>query len=105
VGRGIDIERFERSLTFDGPEAEFAVVDEEEKADMGKCLGRKRDTAGEATEVGRLDWSSSSSGSASRVGGFVSMRALRSRQTAWKPPCSQLRSPSKPSFLNFRRRP
>jgi hypothetical protein len=49
----MDIVRFEEGLSSDGLEAEWAVVEAEEKADMGKFLGRKRDTGGEAAEVGR----------------------------------------------------
>ena len=92
------MEELGRCLTL---EVECAVVEDKEKADMGKFLGR-RTGAGEDAEVERAGRSSSSSSS---VSGVVSMSALRSRHTAWKPPCSQARSPLKPSFLNFRRRP
>jgi hypothetical protein len=87
------IEGYGRCLDLAGLEAEavWAVVEDKEKADMGIFLGCKRDMVDEdARSVGR---SSSSSNSASGVGGFVSMMFIRSRHTAWKPPCSQARSP------------
>ena len=76
------------------------AVDESEKAAIGNRRVRRREGCDDLSCT-----SASSSVSGSGEGGRVSIISRQSRQAAWKPPCSQVSSPSKPSSLNLRRRP
>lgn len=73
-------------------------------ADMGRCRVRKTPRGAEGNTEGAVVFGPSS-GSGEGEGGSEVTRWRWVRQTAWKPPCSQPRSPVKPSFLNFSNRP
>ena len=73
-------------------------------ADMGRCRVRRTPRGAEGDMEGAVLFELSS-GSGEGEGGSEMTRWRWVRQTAWKPPFNQPRSPVKPSFLNFSKRP